>query len=64
MKVKVNRVFQDIHTNIVYSVGDVFEADENRVDEIMGKDPDLIQILPEEIEAPKKTTRRRRKVTK
>lgn len=52
-KIKVKKEFVDIHTNILHPVGEVFEADEKRIAEILGKDKRLIQVLKDEEPAKK-----------
>lgn len=47
MIVKVLKSFIDKYTEHHYSVGETFDADENRVEEIKSVDETLIEIVPE-----------------
>lgn len=43
MKVRVNKAFYDIKERVSRVVGEVFDATQARIDEIMGVDPDLVE---------------------
>ena len=55
-RIKVLRPFIDIHTKNRHPVGEVFEANSERIAEICAVDPCLIQIVSDEhvVEAPKR----------
>lgn len=53
MKVKVLKKFRDKETGEIRKQDDVFEADEGRIEEIMAKSNDLIEVLNNEEEEPK-----------
>jgi hypothetical protein len=56
-KVKVLNEFIDIHTGNLHKIGDVFEADDTRIAEIMKTNKDLIMIQ-EEVKEVKKTRKK------
>lgn len=60
-KIKVMMPFVDIYTKNRHPVGEVFEASEERISEIQSVNPDLIQVIPDEVvvDVPK---RKRKKV--
>lgn len=60
MKLKVLVKFIDKHTGNLHNVGEVFEATEERLQEIMSVG-NYVSVVEEE--APKKKRKRRKKVT-
>ena len=57
-KVKVMTAFIDRHTKHRHPIGEVFEATEERISEINGVNPNLIQVIDEpavKVDAPKRT---------
>lgn len=53
-KVKVLETFMDIHTKALHTVGEVFEATEERIAEIQSVKSSLIEVV-----APVKKTRKK-----
>lgn len=49
MIVKVLKSFIDRYTEHHYAVGETFDADENRVEEIKSVDETLIEIVPDTV---------------
>lgn len=66
MNVKVNMEFIDRHTGLIHKQGDVFEATEERISEIMSVSKNLIEVVQDQqeapAEAPVKKQERRKKV--
>ena len=52
MKVKVLREFTDKHTSKTHSVGEVFDCDKERLDEIQKVSKRLVTVLEDDKPAP------------
>lgn len=65
MIVKVLKSFIDKYTEHHYSIGEVFEADETRIEEIKRVDSTLIEVVPDTVpDAEEKPKRKREKRVK
>lgn len=55
MKLKVEKQFRDKITGDLRKVGDIFEADEERAKTLLDDSRELVTLVKEDAEKPKKT---------